>query len=318
MAKKSVGLGWALVPLLMLAAVVSACSSDKESSGNGKPAKTAPVLATTAIWADVISSATCHRVPVDSLVPAGSDTHDFELSLHASDRVLESRVVFINGLGLDASFTPVLDMATDSGVEVVDLGGAMDSASPPIAGDPHFWMDPERVRGVVGVIAAKLKPLALMDSSELDRCAKQYSDELTDLTTAMTKEMDRIPSSRRKLVTEHHNMGYFAQRFGFEVLGAMNDASGSLAETDARHLEKLRVQMASAGIDTVFVQDGESNDKAEALVRDVSTDGQVVPLFIETPPKTVDTSADAGGIISSAYVQMMTVNAERVTAALAN
>ncbi|MCB1255729.1 MAG: zinc ABC transporter substrate-binding protein [Microthrixaceae bacterium] len=316
MSKRSAGLGWALVPMLLLVAVVNGCSSDKEGSDNTKPAKSAPVLATTAIWADVISSATCHAIPVDSLVPAGSDTHDFELSLHASDQVLESRVVFTNGLGLDASFTPVLDMARDAGVEVVDLGAAMDSDMPPIAGDPHFWMEPERVRGVVGVVAAKLKPLELMDSTELDRCAKQYSGDLTDLTTLMAREMEVIPSSRRKLVTEHHNMGYFAQRFDFEVLGAMNDASGSLAETDARHLEKLRVLMTSAGIDTVFVQAGESNDKAESLARDVSVNGEVVPLYIETPPKTVDTSADAGGIISSTYVQMMTVNAERVAAAL--
>lgn len=304
-----------LLTALLALALGSACSGGGGPDDGQNAQPPAPVIASSAIWADVVSAVSCGRIPVESLVPPGRDAHEFELTLRAADRVLRSRLVFTNGLGLDTPLRPTLDLAERSGLDVVALGDFLPADAPPLAGDPHFWMDPQRVAAVVGVMESHLRDLGLMDEAELARCAAAYRDRLDRLTATMADALAAVPVARRKLVTEHHNLGYFADRFGFTVLGALNDSSSSLAEADPRHLERLRAGMRAAGIDTVFVESGESDARAAALVRDVSAAGSVVPLHIEIPPRTPHgPGADPGDL----YLTMLATDAERVAAALAH
>lgn len=315
-----------VISLVLVLVAVDGCST-----GPQKPTYAETVVATTSIWADIVASVSCHRIPVHPVVPPGVDSHDFELSMRAADRMLRAKLIFANGLGLDADLHPMLERAVESGAYVVRLGEVSEpdvngsdvngSEGDPHTGegDPHVWMDPENVNAVVPVIVEELKKLDLVDAQELDRCAQRYRDELAELMGEMSREMSDVTHSRRKLVSEHRNLGHFAQRFDFEVLGVMIDSSSALGEADPRHLERLRDAMRRTGVHTVFVQAGESEQAADAFVRDVSLEGEVVPLHIETiPPGGESGSGPGPSTTGGGYLAMMRTNARRVAAALSN
>lgn len=295
--------------------VVSSCSVGDDVKGHPRTGQRSQVIAITGIWADIISSVSCGRIPVESLIPAGADTHDFEVSIQSANDLLGAEVVFANGLGLDTALLPTLERARESGVDVVDLGAHLLGDLKPIEGDPHVWMDPGRVRALVPMIASQLSDLDLMDEADLTQCAESYTASLEALVKEMESVLDPVPVKMRQLVSEHHNLGYFAERFDFSVLGAMNAAPGSLSETDPRHLDELADSMLSAGITTVFVESGEGHHGAETFVKDLGVRGVVVPLYIENPPRRSADDAPAGPE-DAEYVSMMLTNAQRIARAL--
>lgn len=302
-----------IASILIPAAIVTGCSSDDGTSTDGDPdgsgrADSGHVMATTPIWADIIGSVTCDRVDVEPIAPPGSDSHDFELSMRAADRLLGSRIVFANGLELETDLAPMFDRAEKSNIAVVLLGESLPSGLPPIDGDPHIWTDPQSVAALVPVIESELASVDVMDRDELAECAAQYVGRLDELTTTMSQTLSVIPPARRKLVGEHRNLGYFARQFDFEVLGAMIDSHSSLAEADTRHLDSLREQMRRQDVDTVIIDSADNDAAARAFVADVSPAGRVVKLYIETMP-----SGDG----DDGYIAMMRTNAERVAEALA-
>lgn len=294
-----------VVTAMVLVAVGSSGCTLGADSGSQPSAPPAQVVAVSSIWADVVSNVACGRIRVASLIPAGTDSHDFEVTMRSADRLLRSKVVFANGLGLDSSLDPLFRRAEESGLEVVDLASLLPEGLRATDDDPHIWMDPRRVAALVPRIADVLDRTGLIESETIRQCAERYSRTLESLTSSMATRLETVPPGHRKLVSEHRNLGYFAQRFGFDVLGTMNDSANSLAEADARHLEKLRRLMRTAGISTVFVESGESTAGAKAFAADVSGDARVVGLHIESLPRR------------SSYVEMMRTNASRVATALA-
>lgn len=265
-------------------------------------------MATTPIWADIVSSVTCNRLHVESVAPTGSDSHDFELSMRGADRVLGSRIVFANGLDLETDLTPLFERARESGVPVVRLGERLPGDVPVLEGDPHIWTDPVVVRHLVPVIADELDRLDLMDPKDLARCADDYSARLDGLVDEMDGILSVVPPHRRRIVSEHRNLGHFARRFDMEVVGTMIDSSSSLAEADSRHLDDLRAAMVSAGVSTVFVDVADSDAAARSFVADLGPGALVVGLYIETMPT---------GPKDDVYPEMMRTDAGRVANALA-
>lgn len=104
-------------------AVVSgaACSSDDAGSPNDD-AGAAKVMASTSIWADVVSNVACGEVEVTSIIPAGADAHDFELGAKEADAVANADLLVVNGLGLEGGISSVVDSASGAGVDVLEIG----------------------------------------------------------------------------------------------------------------------------------------------------------------------------------------------------
>lgn len=286
--------------------VMAGCSSDRDERADDGATRVT-VMATTPIWADIVGSVVCNRIDVESVMPPGSDAHDFELSMRGADRVLETGLLIANGLELEASLSPLFARAAELHIPVVELGSELPADDPVIDGDPHIWMDPGNVRALIPVISSAVASLDVMGEEELASCAAAYESTIDDLLTDMARTMAAIPDDRRNIVAEHQNLGYFAGRFGLDLLGSMVDSSSSLAETDARHLEALRATMQRVGASTVFVDAASSDAAASAFVADVDPSGSVVPLYIETMPN--DTS-------EGRYIEMMRTNAGRVASAL--
>ena len=105
--------------------------------------------------------------------------------------------------------------------------------------DPHFWFDPLRVKRAVDHIAALLSALDPDGGDDYENNASRYN-ELLDEQHAWTEEqVATIPEGRRRLITSHDSLGYFAQLYGFEVVATVLPLANIDVEPSAKHLADL-------------------------------------------------------------------------------
>jgi zinc/manganese transport system substrate-binding protein len=282
----------AVVAATALAACGSSANSNADASGP------APLVASTTIWADITSHVACGE-PVESIVPAGADAHQFEPSLRDRERLTDAGAVIANGAGLEESLLDLVHTAAGDGVPVVEVADHVDV----INGDPHVWQDPRRVLAAVDAIEPAVVA-AGRDAGEIAACADAYRAQLTTLDHELAATLAPIPAERRVLVTNHDAFRYFADRYGFEIVGAVIPSSSTLGEGSAGQLADLADAIEQRHVPAIFAERLGSATEAEALAKRLGV--EVVEL---------DSDALEADGPASTYIGMMHANAAAIAAA---
>ena len=118
--------------------------------------------------------------------------------------------------------------------------------------DPHFWFDPVRVQQAADVIAGLLSEADPDGRSYFEGNAASYNQELDDLHHWIEEHVSQLPQDRRVLVTSHDSFQYFAQRYGFEVVGAVIPSVTTEVDPSAKDLIELVEAIEREGVPAVF------------------------------------------------------------------
>ena len=133
--------------------------------------------------------------------------------------------------------------------------------------DPHFWFDPLRVQQAVNSIAAQLAIVDPDGQTFYRDNADAYNGELDDLHAWITEQVETLPEDRRVLATSHDSFQYFAQRYGFEVAGAIFPVSTE-AEPTAQDLAQLIETIEHEGVPAVFTEKSHSERLAQRVAEE--------------------------------------------------
>ncbi|MEV5548260.1 zinc ABC transporter substrate-binding protein AztC [Streptomyces sp. NPDC052309] len=288
---------------LVMAATATACTTDDDRPG---------IVVTTNILGDVTREIVGDEADVTVLMKPNADPHSFGLSAVQAAELEQAGLVVYNGLGLEENVLRHVDAARESGVATFAAGEAADPLTFHTADDggpggeegqpdPHFWTDPDRVRKATGLIADEvIEHVDGVDADTIRANADRYAEELADLTAWMEKSFDRIPEDERALVTNHHVFGYLADRFGFQVIGAVIPSGTTLASPSSSDLRSLTEAMERADVRTVFADSSQPTRLAEVLRTELGGPVQVVELYSE--------SLTAKGEGADTYLRMMRAN----------
>lgn len=145
--------------------------------------------------------------------------------------------------------------------------------------DPHIWMDPLAMRAVARALSAELDDTLGIDPGE--RAARLRAD-LAALDERVRERLAGIPAERRRLVSGHESMGYFADRYDLEVVGVLLPSLSSQAEASAGNLADLRERIDEEGISVIFNETGTPPGVADAIARE--TGARVVEIATHTLP----------------------------------
>lgn len=173
--------------------------------------------------------------------------------------------------------------------------------------DPHFWWDPQRVSDALPAVADALVVHAGLDAETVDACLEAYQSELRAVDGDVMQRLDGIAPERRTLVTSHDSLGYFADRYDFEVIGTVITSSASMAEANPADLEALATLIIDTDTPAIFTEIQQSSSDADALAKRVG-DLAVVSLY-------TDTLGDSGSGAST-YVEFLRYNADLIADAL--
>lgn len=290
---------WALVTL-------TAC----DAGDDGRPV----VVVSTNILGDVVEEVVGDQAQVVTLMRPNADPHSFEISAREAGRMQGADLVVSNGLGLEEGLQQHLDAAVEEGVASFVAGDAievLDYAEGDAAGspDPHFWTDPARMADVVAGLESALTQVDGIDADAVREQAGAYLDEVRAVDDEMARTFATIPEGRRALVTNHHVFGYLAQRFDFDVVGAVIPGGTTLAAPSASDLADLVGAIEETGVRAVFAESSSPDRLMRALAQEAGVEVEVLELYTES------LTEPGGG--AEDYLTMMRVNAERIASGLA-
>jgi ABC-type Zn uptake system ZnuABC Zn-binding protein ZnuA len=248
-------LGAAVAVLLAL----SSCS-------RGASAVTARVIASEPFLADIAREVAGDRIGVQALVPIGVDPHTWEPAPRDAGVVASADLFIVNGAGLEAFLTPLLKGLGSEGPRVVEASAGLTPRKPREGGnggdadhgeaDPHFWLDPISVIRYAENIRDALSELVPTDAAAFQANAAAYAEKLRELDRWIAGEVAAIPPERRLLVTNHESLGYFADRYGFRIVGTVIPSVSSGATPSAKDLAALVSLLRQAGAPALFLEEG--------------------------------------------------------------
>ncbi|WP_323673688.1 metal ABC transporter substrate-binding protein [Candidatus Poriferisodalis multihospitum] len=334
------------VAAVLFTAACTGSDSDAEAvDATDAPSAVPSVVATTGIWADVVSNVGCDdSVSVTTLIPQGGDPHTYEPSLRDRETMDAADLVVANGLGLEERLEDTLEAVTAEGVHVFEVAEHIDTIEFEFSGghddhghgeedghddhdeedghddhdeedghdhdeedghddhdeedghddhdeedghddhdeedghddhddhaghdhsggDPHVWFDLQRVAGVLGELADELIH-AGADADTVNGCLDAYREALAEADAEVAGILDAVPADRRIMITNHDVFGYFADRYGFEVVGTVIPSLSTTAETNPALLEELAEIIEHEGVPAVFSETTHSDVDIQAL-----------------------------------------------------
>ena len=325
-----------------LSLLAAACGSEAEVS-SAAPADAPTIAVTTNILGDVVENLVGDVANVETIMPVGSDPHDFQASAQQVALVGDADAVVINGAFFEEGLWDMIEATQDDGVPVhhaIDVVSTIEFAEgghghdddeegeehddeegeehddeegdehghEEGGADPHFFTDPVRMADAVeGITAFLIETVDGIDAEAVQANADAYVAELVALDAEVTETLAGLSDEQRVLITNHEVFGYFAEQYDFEVVGTVIPSGSTVDGASGGALAELAEEIEHEGVPAIFSDVSASDQLISALADEVG-EVDVVELYTE--------SLGEEGSEGATYIEMVRANANRISAAL--
>jgi len=288
------------------------------------------IVVSTNIMGDVVENVVGDAATVVTIMPVGADPHDFQPSAKQIAELNDADAVIMNGGGFEEGLLDIVEAAEADGMIVFEAMSVIetlefsdhddhddheddkdhddDHKHEHADGDPHFFTDPARVALAADAIAEfVIAEVDGIDGAAVRATADDYVAELTALDEEISEALSAVADADRVLVTNHEVLAYFADRYDFEIIGAVIPGGTTVDSANAEALAELAEIVEAEGIPAIFSDNSSSDELAQTLALEAGN-VEVVELYSE--------SLGAEDSDGATYVEMMRTNAERIAAAL--
>jgi zinc/manganese transport system substrate-binding protein len=276
--------------LVLAALLFSACQPAVVSTQSAK--KT--IVVTYSVLGSLVKELAGDQINVIVAMPNGQDPHEWEPSAKDIETLTKADLIVQNGLGLEGGMEKALAQAKEAGVKfftaseaikirTVGKGEGIPSGDPDQAvgaEDPHLWTDPLTMIGVVDALSLRIKSDLGVDVSAR---AKELDTKLTELDKEVSNKVGALPEANRALVTGHESMGYFAQRYGFKLVGAIIPSLTTQAEVSAADMAALKTLVNENKVKAIFSELGTPKAVSDAIGKETGV--KVVELTTHSLPE---------------------------------
>ncbi len=289
-----------LAPLALLCAVpvvASGCGDDPPAERAAGGGGGLTVVATTTQAADLARQVAGDAADVAGLIPPNADPHDYELRPDDIKSLADADLIVRSGGDLDEWLDEAIENAGSGGetlalIDHVDTiegdhgheeegehaeeeGHAAEEEEHAEAEgeeaeiDPHWWQDPRNAIKAVAAIEGALATADPEGAATYRQNSQRYTAELERLDAAVADCIDQIPPAQRKLVTTHDALGYYAKRYGLDVVGAVIPSLSTQAQASAGEVTGLVETIKRERVKAIFAESS-VNPKLEQVVADES------------------------------------------------
>lgn len=289
--------------IILATLFLTACKSVPNSNDGA-----VKVLASTTFLADITQNIAGDHIQVSSLLPFGADPHAYQIAPADVARIAESDLLILNGLEYEHFIEPLLENAGGERMIIEASAGLnpKEDAGSAHGVDPHMWLDPNLVIAYVANIRDGLIE-ADPDGAEIYKAnADAYMTELKALDAWIAGQVSSIPVKRRLLLTNHEAMGYFAERYGFQIVDTIIPSLSSEAGTSAQGLAAVIDEIKASGAPAIFLGEVENADLANQIAEETGVK-VVGDLYLESLTH---------GAPAATYIDMMKHNVARIVDAL--
>lgn len=259
-----------------------ACGDDSDDEGSSTPSATsatAPssaklkVVTTVSPITSIAENIGGTMIELEGIIPEGVNSHTFEPAPSVASLLSDADLIVLNGLHLEE---PTLEMAEANKKDdaVILLVGdntitedewKFDFSFPESEGNPnpHLWPNPMHGLSYAQLIHEQLVTLDPDNAAYYDANLAAFMAQIEDIDARMMTSTQTVPPENRKLLTYHDSWAYWAPRYGFEVVGAIQPAD--FAEPSAQEVAGLIDQVNELGLPAIFGSEVFPSDVLEQI-----------------------------------------------------
>ncbi len=200
------------------------------------------------------------RIQLTGLVPEGTNSHTFEPPVSVAATLAQADLIIANGLFLEEPTIQMAEANRKDGAVILLLGPqtvsraewVFDFSFPESDGhpNPHLWTAPHLGLKYAQLIRDELVRLDPANATYYATNFEALEAKINDLDRRIMEAVNTIPPENRKLLTYHDSFPYFAPRYGFEIIGAIQPAD--FTEPSAREVASLIDQVQEAQVPAIF------------------------------------------------------------------
>ncbi len=298
--------------LVLVLALLPACQPAAAPRSTGGKLK---VVVTFSILGDLVQNVGGDKIDLHVLVAPGMDTHTFDPRPVDGVALADAAVVFENGLGFEPWFDRLFAASASKALRVVVTNGIQPRTM--AAGqegdaqggvDPHAWHDVTNAMHMVENIRDGLAQADPANAATYQANAAAYLAQLKELDGWIQAQVASLPPERRKLVTTHDTFGYYAARYGFQIIGtALGSLSTEVADPSAGQIAALVREIRATGVPAVFAE----NIANPKLMEQIASEAGV-----QVAPPLYTDALGQPGTAGDTYIHMERYNTETIVRAL--
>ena len=248
------------------------------------------------------------EVAIHSIVPVGTDPHEYEPLPEDIKKASEADVVFYNGLNLETGngwFDKLMEtakkkenedyFAVSKDVEPIHLSGNSTQE------DPHAWLDISNGILYVKQIQNVLSEKDPKNKETYKENAETYIKKLEALDASAKNEFADIPNEKKLLVTSEGAFKYFSKAYDLTAayIWEINTESQGTPEQMKQIVEKVR----ASKVPSLFVETSVDKRSMERLSKEVD-----LPISSELFTDSLAKKGETG----DSYYSMMKWNLEKI------
>jgi zinc/manganese transport system substrate-binding protein len=301
---------------LLLGLAGAGCGDEGDAAADGS----LDVVASATFLADIAQNVAGDRFTVRAMVPPDADLHAYEPTPRDLADVAGADLFLVNGAGLEGTLEDTVRAAAGD-VNVVEASAGLESRTPRPGEpareaaddgaepetDPHFWLDPTLAQAYVATIRDAFSAADPEGAATYAANAERYVAKLEALDQWIRAQVETIPADQRLLVVNHVSHGYFADRYGFKVVGAVIPSVATGATPTARQLADLTQAIRESGAKAIFVESEENPALAAQIAAETG---------IAVVDDLRDHSLSGPDGEAPTYIEMMRFDTRRIVAAL--
>ena len=252
--------GKALVAIGASALVLTACSSSTDDDSRASESGKVLVATTVSPITSIVSRVGGDCVEIRGIVPEGTNSHTFEPAPSVAALLSDADVVFINGLKLEDPTLAMAEANMRDDAELIELGTIalpeedyiFDFSFPEEEGkpNPHLWTDPTYAIEYAEIVREVLSERDPECADQMQENFDAFAAQANELADAVRADQQTVPEGGLKLVTYHDAYAYFADNFGWDVVGAVQPSD--FADPTPSEVVTLIEQIRAEGVPTIF------------------------------------------------------------------
>jgi zinc/manganese transport system substrate-binding protein len=248
-----------------------------------------PIIAVTySVIGDIVAQLVGDNATVTVVIPDGQDPHDFQPSAKDIETINNAALVVSNGLEFEEGLEEVLENIADSGGNIFmvgdhitvrkidhsdehnhgedeDEGHADEHGDKHTGGDPHLWLSPSTM---IEMLPALTTALSQATGADLSAESTALTTKLQDLDGEVELIINGLGECN--LVSGHDELGYFADRYGCNLVGAIIPSFTTTSEATAGELAELKRLVKQFKVPAIFTGLGTSPDTATQLAKELN------------------------------------------------
>ena len=277
------------------------------------------VVVTTGVLCDLTTKIAQDTIDMTCLIKPGQDPHTYQAQPEDRKAIETANLIFYSGYNHEPTLLKLIKATTNPAPKIAIHEKAVpkplmgderehkheeeshtqqktetsdhNHTEDELVADPHVWHNAKNGIGIVAAISGELEKLAPSNAELYSHNAQKLTGELEQLDSWIKAQIATIPSNRRKLITTHDALSYYANAYGLEITGALQGVSTE-EQPKPKRIAELSEEIKSTGVPTIFAETTVNPKLIEAVAREAKvkiSDRELYSDGLSSPGSGADT-----------------------------